>query len=522
MSSIAELKYNPFIPQLNILIDGRQPNEFSRLVQYTDEDIWRWCPEILNDISSEVRDDFSVIFTGTDEDAQFMQRACTNHPRCKGFRHRPLMLQDSLQKRMGYLNQFLKKNRIAVFQKTEIDAIFQVTSGRQHLLEDLESIEVTNLFCRVNIITTAKPQCRPGHRSLEHRFVLAESVAEGMRYLNAANDDIGFLICFGNRDYFVGFQGNILIYETTEENLIDTLFRCFLAVPLLRVFRICAGSIPQAFREDPTYKKLTAVDPMVVVQIPEEIEVGKSTRIQVSLDPPIGEVPELTFRVNDSALARCDGVSIFGLQPGKTALEVYRYGEKKPFSTCAFGVYVRKRVTKIILSDDALLLGEGDTFRLNWQYVPEDADNTDQVVWKSTDQQVASVDGKGMLQAVSAGTCRVICSVGNVSATCECCVRPYLQKIRTNLDTDSILLEPAQEYPIEVMLEPENCVDGTLEYSSSNHDIVNVVGGKLLAKNEGTATVTIRNQNRRCIVRINVTVERKKKNGFFRSLFHRE
>ena len=87
MSSIAELKYNPFIPQLNILIDGRQPNEFSRLVQYTDEDIWRWCPEILNDISSEVRDDFSVIFTGTDEDAQFMQRACTNHPRCKAVCH---------------------------------------------------------------------------------------------------------------------------------------------------------------------------------------------------------------------------------------------------------------------------------------------------------------------------------------------------------------------------------------------------------------------------------------------------
>ena len=41
MPNVVQVKYNPYIPRLSILIDGKQPSEFSQLVQYSDEDIWQ-------------------------------------------------------------------------------------------------------------------------------------------------------------------------------------------------------------------------------------------------------------------------------------------------------------------------------------------------------------------------------------------------------------------------------------------------------------------------------------------------
>ena len=42
------LEYNPYLPELNILIDGKQPPQYSRLTQFVDEDIWIWHSEILD------------------------------------------------------------------------------------------------------------------------------------------------------------------------------------------------------------------------------------------------------------------------------------------------------------------------------------------------------------------------------------------------------------------------------------------------------------------------------------------
>lgn len=63
MPRMVEIEYNPYIPQLQIVIDGLQPPDFSRLIQYSDEDIWQWAHEIVDTIYAEVRDDFILSFT---------------------------------------------------------------------------------------------------------------------------------------------------------------------------------------------------------------------------------------------------------------------------------------------------------------------------------------------------------------------------------------------------------------------------------------------------------------------------
>ena len=102
-------------------------------------------------------------------------------------------------------------------------------------------------------------------------------------------------------------------------------------------------------------------------------------------------------------------MSVFGKAKGRTTLEVYRYGEKKPFYTQDIDVFVRNRITKIILSEDDITLGVGDSFRIRREYVPDNADNVNQIIWKSSNEQVAKVDQTGRVLATGTGSCKIIC-----------------------------------------------------------------------------------------------------------------
>ena len=525
MPSLVELQYHPYIPRLKVLLNGKQPPDFSQLVQYTDEDIWLWSSQILNSIYSEIRDDFYIEFTGTNSDAEILRYECSQNPHCLAFKEQSFTIKDSMQKRLGQLNQFIKKNGILGYPKTIIDAHFLVPQNVQHVLDDITSIDIGNLFCAVRIETSKGNGNSYEDGEHTYLFSLADSFEIGLKNISRIkHQNPAFIICLGKADRFCGIKGNVFFYETTEENLLNTVFQCFLNMPLLLVFRECINAIPHSYRNHDDFIRLSLVEPEIIIDVASRIEAGKSVPIKVSLNPPIGNTPKLEYHAINCAVADCDGMSVFGKAKGRTTLEVYRYGEKKPFYTQDIDVFVRNRITKIILSEDDITLGVGDAFRLRREYVPDNADNVNQIIWKSSNEQVAKVDQTGRVLATGAGSCKIICSAENTSAVCYCRVKPYLEEIITDIEGNCVLLRPAQELKVATKLNPPDCVDGTLEYVSSNYDIVNIVGNTLMAKNEGTATVTIQNKTKRRSVSISVTVEKekKKKTGFFQSLFHKE
>ena len=137
MPRLVELQYNPYIPRLQVLIDGTPPADFSRLIQYSDEDIWLWICEIMDTLYSEVRDDYFVCFTGTLQDAKIIKFVCENSIHCVGFRHADFLIADTLPKRMGKLNQLIKKAGITTYDKTVIEACFLISPSFQQYIEEM-------------------------------------------------------------------------------------------------------------------------------------------------------------------------------------------------------------------------------------------------------------------------------------------------------------------------------------------------------------------------------------------------
>lgn len=348
MPSLIELQYNPYLPRLNILLNGKQPPDFSQLVQYTDEDIWYWCNCILDSIYSEVRDDFYIEFTGTENDTGIMRYVCSRNSHCLAFREHSFVMNDSLQKRLGSLNQFIKKNDILDYQKTIIAAYFIIPQNMQHLLEEIVSIDIGNLFCSVRIETSKGNSLSFDDGESTYLFVLTDSFTDGLKSINRIkHQNPAIIINFGQDKGFCGIQENAFCYETTEENFISTVFQCFLTLPLLLAFRKCIQSLPEVKKKLDDFLKLSLVDPQIIVSVKSRIEIDKSTAIDVTLNPPMGKIPKLDYRILNSAVAECDGCSVFGKQRGKTALEVYRYGEKKPFYIQDIEVFVRNRLRRL-------------------------------------------------------------------------------------------------------------------------------------------------------------------------------
>lgn len=525
MPRLVELKYNPYIPQVQILIDGNQIPEFSRLIQYTDEDIWLWITKFMDTLYSEIRDEYFISFIGTRQDAVILRFVCEQDEHCVGFRHTEFSVDDGLATRMRKLNQLIKKTGTTVFEKSIIDANFFVASSFQQFLEEIISLDINNLFCTVRISSIgANFQYDDNEKSV--LFLLVCSVEEGKKKLQRPNvEKPAFVLIIGPEKKVLDVTNRGWFIQTTEELLFETIFDCFLQMPLVIAFRNCVRSIKGGNKVSKELRLITGIEPLVNIIVSSEIEVGKSNRISVALEPEVGNRPQLIFHISNSQIASCDGMSVCGLKEGICTLEVYRKGGKQPFFTKDIKIFKRNRITKLLLADDSIVLGMNDRKKMKLDYYPSDADNVASIIWKSSNENIARIDSTGSIVAAGIGSCRLICIAENVSAQCICTVKPYLSDIETNLQLDennTLSMFPLQEISVVVNCIPNDCIDGVVTLESSDTNIVNVVKNTLYAKNIGSATVRIKNSTMRIQRSFSVMVNKKeleKKKSFFKSLF---
>lgn len=489
---MVEVQYNPYIPKMSILIDGSPPSDFSRLVQYTEEDLWFWSDRILDTIYRELSDGFSIIFTGTDEDAAVMRSICEQDQHCLRFAANRFVITDPLQSRMQRLNQLIKKDGRFNYRKTEIEAAFILNSRKSGLYDLIRAIDIRNLYCHVDV-SAVQAHVGFDERKTDVIFYITDNAAD-TEWIRQISCPV-FVILMGEKNKLLKVGRMVRFWETTEEGLLETIFSCFLQGPLLWAFRDCLNSMREAMEGEEEILALANVEPAIHILVEKEIEVGKSVRIRVSTKHEEVPLPRLIYRIPEEDVAFSDGLCVFGKKEGDATLEVYRYGEKAPFAVEKIKVIRRNRIRKILLSEDTLLLGIGERKKLECSYFPEDADNPDTISWVSSNEDIVRTNRNGEMTAVGCGNCQIMCIAENISAKCICQVKPYLQEIRimTPLENDRLYLEPFEEKNLQLCCVPEDCKDGSLRIISLDTDVVNVIGNTLYAKSGGRTSLTIQN-----------------------------
>lgn len=175
---------------------------------------------------------------------------------------------------------------------------------------------------------------------------------------------------------------------------------------------------------------------------------------------------------------------------GNPLTEVTIYASQViPSMTLPENAKVSYQINSITISPKVLTLQVEDSYTLEAAIDPADAiDKT--VVWRSSDEAVATVSDAGVVTAVSVGTCDISGSCGGKTASCHVSVTPILVT-EVRLDTSRVSLLIGGSYALLATVLPENASDKTVTWTSSDEAIATVSSeGVVSARRLGTCTIT--------------------------------
>ena len=117
------------------------------------------------------------------------------------------------------------------------------------------------------------------------------------------------------------------------------------------------------------------------------------------------------------------------------------------------------------------------------------------ITWKSSDKKIASVNSKGVVKGIKAGSVTVTASVkgkNSIKSSCKVTVKkPRLIK-KLKADSAKLTLDAGSSRTIKTTITPKNASIKKLKYKSSNTSVASVSSkGRITAKKAGTATITV-------------------------------
>ena len=190
-------------------------------------------------------------------------------------------------------------------------------------------------------------------------------------------------------------------------------------------------------------------------------------------------IPRGTTTISASAFSYPDRLTIYGISG--TYAETY--------ANQIGATFVNREVNAedITLGSTSLSMITGAKHTLVMNVTPNDF--TDEVVWKSSDTSIVTVDNMGIITAKAVGTATVRVAVGEKTASCTVTVVQPVTSI--SLNKSSLSLEAFEEYLLTAMVSPSNAADKSIVWASSDEAVVSVTQkGKVCAVSKGTAAIT--------------------------------
>lgn len=159
------------------------------------------------------------------------------------------------------------------------------------------------------------------------------------------------------------------------------------------------------------------------------------------------------------------------------------------YATCS--VSVIRLVSSIELNQTSLELYTDRSQQILATVIPKDANNT-KITWASSDTTVATVSSYGVVKGVSPGNVTITAKANDASgieASCSIQVKQSVTSIV--LDNTYLSLVEGEDRLITATVEPDNAVNRSLKWTSSNETVAKVDDkGRVKALSKGYATIT--------------------------------
>lgn len=170
-------------------------------------------------------------------------------------------------------------------------------------------------------------------------------------------------------------------------------------------------------------------------------------------------------------------------------------------------------VESLVLSNTELTVNVGNASAVSCTVLPEDA--TDKTVnWSSSNSAVATVNNVGVITAVSAGTCTITASSGDVTATVTITVKKPVEQVVLN--KSDVTIKEEETFTFTCTVVPNDASEKNVTWTSSDSSIATVnANGTITGVKAGTCTITVSADGKSAVA--NITVKEKGPN--FKKLY---
>ena len=221
------------------------------------------------------------------------------------------------------------------------------------------------------------------------------------------------------------------------------------------------------------------------------LERGTTIGLKVIITPSDAR-NDVTWQSDDPSIAIVgDQGIVTGISVGTTLIKATTNDGTNLMAFCIVNV-TPKQVKSIIIDKDEMTLERGETAQLSVTVYPQDADDSS-VEWSSENNEVATVDSKGTVVAISSGTTIIRATTNdgsNLTAECQVIVTS-LKATGISIDRTEATLERDATLQLTATVTPDDADDRTVTWSSADSGIARVDGaGLVTVVSVGTTTIT--------------------------------
>lgn len=233
------------------------------------------------------------------------------------------------------------------------------------------------------------------------------------------------------------------------------------------------------------------------------ILVGSSETITKTITPSNANNTDVTWTSSNTSIATVENGKITAKKVG-TAIITATAGEYS--ATCKVTVIDKIALKKITLNKENITIKEKETANLNITYTPSNATNK-KVTWKSSNNNIATVDSSGKITGVSKGTVTItaISNDGGYTATCKVTIEEISKKVTSvSLDKTEIKLKSGDQETLKVNINPSYAENKNVTWSSMNENIASVENGVVTAKSPGITEIKVitEDENKEAICKV--------------------
>ncbi len=526
MGNSVKLTYNPYRNESKITINEQTVSPYGEIANYLKEPFAKWYMKILDVIARELNDDFSLTFSSGYVETLIMRGIAEKNENCIEFKEKPFSFNASIYERAEQLSEELYNIGFSTesaptcnckiwVPNEEINSYISNKFSESDLFDKtgqgeykIRNPQFYNVICKIKVLTD---EYTPDENEINITINGGEQSNS-----NIARNGINVMIN-------AGFQSSCNVISDSEYQLNTTAEKIFESIISFVGYVFVNPCFIQAmsyFKNNAnTYteekvKMLDAIEPIIKVEFKaSSMEIGQSCPIKISAIPKKADLPEFDIKVSNPSVLRHENGAITACGSGNSLIEVCLKGTIEPIFQTNVTVVKLNRIQNIDINNSHVIMGVGDTQRIEFSYTPKDAMDSNEIRFISSDTNVVEVDDTGQIKTLNPGTCRIEVSTSQVQSYCEIEVKPRADKIE--LSDERLMLLVGQEKELIYSVWPLDAIDKNVEVKISDESILSYDGRNVKGKSFGHASITFYNpqsgQSATCQVEVKSTLTEKNK-----------